>query len=190
MASSFFIFLPSISLSTAILKSNNCSVTIAFKTVISFEQLDFEPTVLNSNLFPVKAIGAVRFRSVLSRSISGIFPITFSLRSVFSSGDSLPFETCSRSSITLKRYFPMNTERLEDGASLTPILRSLLAETVAAFIRFLCFKTAVIVLIKKDKNCRLLIGVLPGLRRLMPVFVLRDQLVCLPEPLILSNGFS
>ena len=51
---------------------NKCVMTSWGKTVINFEQFDFEPTVLNSNLFPVKAIGDVLLRSVLSNNISGI----------------------------------------------------------------------------------------------------------------------
>ena len=33
-------------------------------------------------------------------------------------------------------------------------------------------------------------GFLPGLNKLIPSSVVSDQLLCLPEPLIPSNGFS
>ena len=36
---------------------------------------------------------------------------------------------------------------------------------------------------EKVKNWRLLIGVLPGLKRLTPVSVAIDQLLCFPDPL-------
>src|SRR6056300_1408717 len=43
---------------------------------------------------------------------------------------------------------------------------------------------------KKVKNIKLLIGVEPGAKRFTPVSVANDQLLCLPEPLMLANGFS
>jgi hypothetical protein len=49
--------------------------------------------------------------------------------------------------------------------------------------------TALIVLIKKVKNCKLLIGVLLGLNKLIPVSVAKDQLLCFPEPFTPLNGF-
>ena len=157
---------------------------------MDFAQFAFEPTVLNSNLFPVKANGEVLFSSVLSNKISGILPITFSLISVFSCGDSFPLETFSNSSRTCIKCFPIKIERIADGASCNPIRRSLLAETEEALSRASCFKTAAIVLMKKDKNCKLPMGVFPGLNRLILELVTKDQFVCFPEPFIFSKGFS
>ena len=97
MASSFFMSFVSINASTSVLKSISCFAIMEFKTVIGFAQFAVEPTALNSNLFPVKAKGDVLFLSVLSNRISGILPTTFSFKSVFSSGDSFPFVTPSRS---------------------------------------------------------------------------------------------
>ncbi len=71
-----------------------------FKTVIGAAQLVKEPTALNSNLLPVKAKGEVLFLSVLSNKISGILPIIFNFKSVFSWGDNLPLVTFSNSSKT------------------------------------------------------------------------------------------
>ncbi|MNE83701.1 hypothetical protein D3C80_1805390 [compost metagenome] len=101
MASSFFMSFSSIKVSTSFLKSINCFATIEFKVVIALAQFAVEPTALNSNLLPVKANGEVLFLSVLSNKTSGIFPTTFNLRSVFSSGDNFPVETPSNSSKTL-----------------------------------------------------------------------------------------
>jgi hypothetical protein len=53
------------------LKSFSCFATIAFNVVIELEQ--FEPTALNSNLFPVKANGEVLFLSVLSKRTSEFY---------------------------------------------------------------------------------------------------------------------
>ena len=84
IASSFFKFLASIKESTSFLNCFNCLATIVFKTVIGFAQFVQEPTALNSNLLPVKAKGEVLFLSVLSNKISGILPIMFNFKSVFS----------------------------------------------------------------------------------------------------------
>ncbi len=124
IASSFFRFLSLISLSTSILNSFNCFATIVFKTVIGTAQFADEPTALNSNLFPVKANGDVRFRSVLSKRISGILPIIFNFKSVFSSGDNFPLVTFSSSSSTSDNCFPINTDIIGGGASLAPSLWS------------------------------------------------------------------
>ncbi|MNF76947.1 hypothetical protein D3C84_590740 [compost metagenome] len=132
MASSFFMSFESIKLSTSILKSFNCLATIAFSVVIAFEQFAFEPTALNSNLFPVKAKGEVLFLSVLSKSTSGILPTTFNFKSVFSSGDSLPVVTLSNSDKTFVNCAPIKTEIIAGGASFAPNLWSLLAVAIEA----------------------------------------------------------
>ena len=132
IASSFFKSLVSINASTSILKSFSCLATIAFKVVIALAQFADEPTALNSNLFPVKANGEVRFRSVLSSKTSGILPTTFNFKSVFSSGDNFPVETPSKSLKTLVNCCPINTEIIAGGASLAPKRWSLLAVAIAA----------------------------------------------------------
>src|SRR5690606_39392072 len=71
MASSFFKPSFSTNVSTSFLKSVSCLATIEFKVVIAFAQFAVEPTARNSNLFPVKAKGEVRLRSVLSNKTSG-----------------------------------------------------------------------------------------------------------------------
>ena len=43
---------------------------------------------------------------------------------------------------------------------------------------------------RNSKNCAFSIGESPGSKRFKPVFVEIDQLLCLPEPLTPSNGFS
>ena len=183
-------FLLSINASTETLNSISCSVTMELITVTGLAQFVLDPTVLNSNLSPVKAKGDVLFLSVLSRRISGIFPITFNFKSVFSLGDNFPFETFSKSSKTCFKCFPIKIDNMAEGASCIPIRRSLLAETDEALKSASCFNTAAIVLTKKVRNCKLLMGVFPGLNKLTPLFVFNDQLLCLPEPLIFSKGFS
>ena len=120
IASSFFMFFFSIRESTLFLNSINCLATIEFNTVIGVAQFAVEPTALNSNLFPVKANGEVLLRSVLSKRISGIFPTTFNLSSVFSSGDNFPLVTFSNSFKALVSCEPINTEIIAGGASLAP----------------------------------------------------------------------
>ena len=190
IASSFFIFLPLIRPSTCVLNSINCLATIAFKTVIGLAQLAVDPTALNSNLFPVKAKGEVRFLSVLSSKISGILPTTFSFKSVLSSGDNFPSFTFSKASKTLVNCVPMKTDIIAGGASLAPNRWSLLALAMAALNNSSYSFTALIVFIKKVKNCKFFIGVLPGLNRFTPVLVAKDQLLCFPLPFIPAKGFS
>ena len=50
---------------------------------------------------------------------SGILPTTFSLSSVFSSGDKLSDDT-SKASNTWVSYSPINTDTMAGGASLAP----------------------------------------------------------------------
>ena len=190
IASSFFIFLPLIRPSTWVLNSINCFATIAFNTVIGFAQFAVEPTALNSNLFPVKANGEVRFLSVLSNKISGILPTTFNFNSVLSSGDNLPSFTFSKAFNTFVNCVPIKTEIIAGGASLAPKRWSLLAPAIAALNSSSYSFTALMVFIKKVKNCKFFIGVLPGLNRLTPVLVAKDQLLCFPLPFIPANGFS
>ena len=164
--------------------------TIVLSTVIGLAQLAVDPTARNSNLFPVKAKGDVRFRSVLSKRISGIFPTTFSFKSVFSFGDNLPFVTTSSSLKTFVSCAPINTDIIAGGASFAPSRWSLLADAIDARNNSSLSQTALIVLIKKVRNCKLLIGVFPGAKRFTPVSVLKLQLLCFPEPLTPANGFS
>ena len=49
-----------------------------------------DPTILNSNLFPVKANGEVRLRSVSSRVTLGISSTPMSISSGFTFAGSLP----------------------------------------------------------------------------------------------------
>ena len=100
--------------------------------VMGFAQFVLAPTPLISNLFPVNAKGEVLFLSVLSSNISGIFPTTFNLSSVFSCGDNFPLETPSSSSSTSLNCFPINMEMMGGGASLAPNRWSLLAEAMDA----------------------------------------------------------
>ena len=99
-ASSFLRLLLSIKASTSTLNSFNCFATMVFNTVIGPAQFAEEPTALNSNLLPVNAKGEVLLISVLSNNISGILPIIFSFKSVFSFGDNFPLVTFSNSSKT------------------------------------------------------------------------------------------
>ena len=131
MASSFLMPF-SIIASTSDLKMFSCAAMIVFITVIGPAQLMDEPGARNSNLLPVKAKGEVRLRSVLSRSISGILPTTFSFSSVFSSGDSLPEDTCSSSERTWVSCVPINMDITAGGASLAPRRWSLDAEAMHA----------------------------------------------------------
>ena len=152
--------------------------------VIAFAQFAVEPTALNSNLFPVKAKGDVLFLSVLSNKIWGILPI-FNFNSVFSSADNALFSLTLASNwfSTFVNCDPIKTEIIAGGASLAPKRCSLPGVAIEARIKSALSWTALIVLIKKVKNLKLDFGVLPGLNKFTPVLVLKDQLLCFPEPL-------
>jgi glutamine synthetase len=62
--------------------------------------------------------------------------------------------------------------------------------TGEALSRSLLSLTALTTLTRNVRNCRLVLGFLPGDRRFTPVSVAIDQLLCLPEPLIPAKGFS
>ena len=47
------------------------SATMVFRKMLGQEMEEEEPSILNSNLLPVKAKGEVRLRSVVSLGISG-----------------------------------------------------------------------------------------------------------------------
>src|SRR5690554_4302527 len=147
-----------------------------------------DPTARNSNLLPVKAKGDVRFRSVLSRFNSGIFGIPCQRR--LSDFTILAIRGVSISSRTSFSWLPKKMEMIAGGASLAPRRWSLLAEAIEALSRSACSCTALMVLIKKVRNMRLVFGVFPGDKRFTPVLVISDQLLCFPEPLMSAYGFS
>ena len=81
-----------------------------------------EPGILNSNLFPVKAIGLVLFLSVVSFGISGRTWTPRPILSFFLPLEALPEAIAS--SISVKSS-PRNMETIAGGASLAPSLWSL-----------------------------------------------------------------
>ena len=76
-----------------------------------------EPTARNSNLFPVKANGDVRLRSVLSFSTSGSLATPSLIIACAAFADVLP---AAIDSIIAVRLWPMKTEMMAGGASLAP----------------------------------------------------------------------
>ena len=73
---SFIIFLTSASVSPAVsslsAKTAKVSATMVLSITFVSDIDEAEPSILNSNLFPVNAKGEVRLRSVLSFLIKGI----------------------------------------------------------------------------------------------------------------------
>ena len=93
------------------------SAVIVFKTVLGKEADTLDPSILNSNLFPVKATGEVLFLSVASFGIYGrpaIFPRSF-----------LSFLPEHSDSIMSSTKSPRKIEMIAGGASLTPRRKSL-----------------------------------------------------------------
>ena len=150
------------------------------------ESLD--PTIRNSNLFPVNANGDVLFLSVASFESSG---------SVLTPVSSFPpFRLCVASpvliswSTTSSSCSPRKMEIIAGGASFAPSLWSFPGSAADSLSRSACTFTAFRMQASTRRNCVFSWGVLPGSRRLIPSSVVMDQLLCLPEPFTPANGFS
>ena len=78
-----------------------------------------EPGILNSNLFPVKAIGLVLFLSVVSFGISGRTWTPSAILPFFLPASDLPEAMDSRISVSSS---PRNIDTIAGGASLAPSL--------------------------------------------------------------------
>src|SRR5574344_720366 len=100
------------------------------------------------------------------------------------------FVSRSMESSNLERVSPTKILITAGGASLPPSLYILLSEATLLIRRKLCSYTPLITETKKLRNCKFVLGVRPGERRLIPVFVTRLQLQCFPEPFTPANGFS
>ena len=81
-------------------------------------------------------------------------------------------------------------EMIAGGASFAPNRWSFPAVATLNRNKSWCSSTALIMAAKNTKNCAFSCGVSPGSSRLIPVSVDNDQLLCLPLPLMPSNGFS
>ena len=147
-----------------------------------------EPTIRNSNLFPVNANGEVRLRSVASFAKSGSL-----LTPVCSTPPALlcvavpVLISCSSTSSSCS---PRNIEMIAGGASFAPSLWSFPGSAADSRSRSACSSTAFKIQVSTIRNCTFSCGVLPGSNRLIPSSVVMDQLLCLPEPFTPSNGFS
>ncbi len=178
------------SLSTISLNMRSCSATAALRVVIAPAQFAEDPTARNSKRLPVKAKGEVRLRSVLSTKISGIStrPRLLPFFPAISMGVSEGTSSSLWSTSVIVR--PRKAETIAGGASLAPRRWALVAVAMDAFRRALCFWTAARTLTKNVMNCRFPFESLPGAISRTPVSVPRDQLLCFPEPLTPSKGFS
>src|SRR6185312_1886521 len=150
--------------------------------VMGLAELADEPTARNSNLLPVNAKGDVRLRSVLSFNICGTLGMP--CHSEASSFIFLLILEVSISSRTSLNRLPKKMDIIAGGASFAPSRWSLFTEAIDALNKSACSYTALMVFTKKARNIRLFLGVLPGDSKFLPVSVIIDQLLCLPEPLI------
>ena len=136
----------------------------------------------------MNAKGDVLFLSVGSFSSTGSFLIPNSSVPDERLEVALPFlRICSTISPT---WSPRYIEIIAGGASLAPNLWSLPVFDAASLNNTACLSTAAIVQASTNWNNLFSSGFLPGLNKLIPSSVVSDQLLCLPEPLIPSNGFS
>ena len=164
------------------------SAVIVLRTTLAGAIESAEPTILNSNLLPVKANGDVLFLSVASLARSGnvdapVFNLPFWIELVASPLSISCITTSSNCS-------PRNIEIIAGGASLAPNLWSLPTLEADSLKRSECSLTAFMIHPRTNKNWIFWWGVLPGSNKFTPLSVVRDQLLCLPEPLTPANGFS
>ena len=76
------------------------------------------------------------------------------------------------------------------GASFAPRRQSLPAVATERRRRSWYSSTASTTAQRKARNCAFSCGVSPGASRFVPESVVRDQLLCLPEPFRPAKGFS
>ena len=173
----------SISLSTDALNSFNWLAMAAFMAIMAAAQLAEDPAARNSKRFPVNAKGEVRLRSVVSSRISGIRPIP-NFKVVFSSGVIFELVTWRTiSSSVADSCEPRKMDKIAGGASLAPKRWLFPALIIEARNRSWFLWTIINTFTRKVRNSMFPFGFLPGAKRLMPVSVQSDQLLCLPEPL-------
>ena len=102
--------------------SANASATIVFSTMFAFAIESREPTIRNSNLFPVNANGDVLFLSVASLERSGSVATPVSSFPPFKLCVAVPvLISCC---LTSSSCSPRNTEMIAGGASFAPSLWS------------------------------------------------------------------
>ncbi len=160
---------------------------IAFRIVFGPATDWLDPTARNSNLFPVKAKGEVRLRSVLSFEKVGTTetPVAKRVASVL-----FVFLPSQISSIKASSSSPKNIEIIAGGASLAPKRWSLPALAILMRNKSEYSSTALIVQASAAIKDLFLAGLEPGSNKFIPVFVITDQLSCLPEPFTPAKGFS
>ncbi len=85
---------------------------------------------------------------------------------------------------------PRKIDIIAGGASFAPSLWSLPGLEAERRRSSAFSSTAFITAVRKSRNKLFSCGFLPGSRRFIPVSVIIDQLLCLPEPFTPANGFS
>ena len=171
-------------------RSANClssSAMMVLRAMFGPEMDWEEPSMRNSNLLPVKAMGEVRFRSVLSCGMGGsmsmptcrvFFPVSW-----YSFPRMMDCTTPSSSS-------PRKMERMAGGASWAPSRWSLPALATVVLRVSWYSSTPFTKAARKRRKRAFRAGVDPGLKRFSPPSVPRDQLSCLPLPFTPAKGFS
>ena len=179
-----------IRLSTRLLKEFRASAIAEFRAIMAEAQLAEDPGARNSNRLPVNAKGDVRLRSVLSIIRSGICGISISMPCLPFSAKSSSLSESSMWSSNSVSCLPRKLLMMDGGASLPPKRWALVALMMEAFNSPLWRYTPMRVSTMKVTKRRFSSGVLPGAWSRIPLSADRLQLLCLPEPLTPSKGFS
>ena len=168
--------------------SQKASATIAFSVVFGLPIESADPTIRNSNLFPVNAKGEVLFLSVASFSKSGSVDTPVASLPPCNTWAASPVSTsCFTTSSSCS---PRKIEMIAGGASFAPSLWSFPTSDALWRSRSAWTSTALIMQASTSRNWIFSFGVSPGSRRFTPLSVPSDQLLCLPEPLTPAKGFS
>ena len=130
--------------------SQKASATMALIVVLGEAMESEEPTVLNSNLFPVKAKGEVLFLSVASFTKSGSVDTPVASFSPFLALAATPVSTsCFTTSSSCS---PRKMEIMTGGASLAPNLLSFPTSAADWRSRSACVSTAFMIQARTSRN--------------------------------------
>ena len=164
---------------------------MVFNTVLTMATFWEEPAARNSKRLPPYGNGEVRLRSSAGTSIDGMLSVP--KLSGFFCGvyvPRVPFFTLFMNSVM---DGPRYVDITAGGASMAPRRKSLPGDAMARRIKSPCLSMAeTIAAMTNGKISALPVFALTcfGFIKLSPSEVPIDQLLCLPEPLMPSNGFS
>mmetsp|Transcript_36046 Transcript_36046/g.111546 ORF Transcript_36046/g.111546 Transcript_36046/m.111546 type:complete len:253 (-) Transcript_36046:822-1580(-) len=168
----------------------NADAVMVLRTVLTSDTFCAEPTARNSKRWPPYGNGDVRLRSCAGISIWRMPSTPMSSSLVLGLYSPPPAAYALRNSVMSS---PKYVEMMAGGASQAPRRKSLPGDAMDMRRRSPCWSMADTMAERMTGNVSPepdALAIWPMLRRLTPSNVPMDQLLCLPEPLTLLNGFS